>query len=461
MLPQNTVGVISLAPNSFEGYVLFSPLYSKFTYLIDKCGRQVHNWESQYNPGRSVYLLPNGDLLRAGIDENRTFKTGAGKIEIFNWENKLIWQYTLSNDKEVQHHDIYPMKNGNILALVWERISREEAIQAGRNPDLLGDEIWSEKIVEIKPKGKEDAEIVWVWRVWDHLVQDFDETKENYGTISRSPQLINLNYNASKDPDWLHFNSICYNPVLDQILISNRNFNELFIIDHSTNTKQAMKNQGGLRKRGGDLLFRWGNPAAYQMGNKRDQKLYYQHSAQWIENNSTDNGKIIVFNNGLGRTKSDSLYSSVEIIEPRFNIAGNYLLEPGKPYRPEAPYWTYTTPEKINFYSFNVSNAQRLPNGNTLICSGEKGYFFEVSKRKSILWTYINPVGATGIFKQGEIPFDNQVYRCTLYPLNFVAFKGKQLSAGKTIEFNPKNPTCDLDNEPNKKKVVFENEIAD
>ncbi len=460
-LAQNSVGFISQATGSMPGYVLFSPLYSKQTFLIDKCGRKVHAWESTYNPGRSVYLLPSGYLLRAGIDDNRFFKNGAGKIQIFDWDNTLLWEYAVSSETEIQHHDIYPMKNGNILALVWEKISREEAIENGRNPELLGDEIWSEKIVELKPKGNNDAEIVWVWRVWDHLVQDFDETKKNYGTVSINPQLINLNYKASKDPDWLHFNSVCYSPELDQVMISNRNFNEIVIVDHSTTTKEAATNQGGIRKRGGNLLYRWGNPAAYNMGNKRDQKLYYQHSAKWIDQDSPDKGKIIVFNNGLGRNKRDSVYSSVEIIEPRFNIAGNYLMDPGKPYRPESPYWTYTTPEKINFYSFNVSNAQRLQNGNTLICSGEKGHFFEIDKHKNIVWTYINPVGAPGVFKQGETPFDNQVYRCTLYPLNYPAFKGKELNASHPIEANPKSYSCELINASNRKKTIHVDVIVE
>ncbi len=440
---QNTVGLI-LEKNSFEGLVLFAPLNSKLTYLIDKCGRQLHTWESNYFPGRSVYLLPNGNLLRAGIDEKRAFSSGAGIIQIFNWKNELIWEYKISNEKEIQHHDIFPMKNGNVLALVWEKINREEAIENGRNPDLLGSELWVEKVVELKPKGNSDAEVVWVWRMWDHLVQDFDETKANYGTVSRNPQLFNLNYNASKDPDWLHFNSICYNAQLDQVMISNRNFNEIFIIDHSTSTEQAALNRQGLRKRGGDLLFRWGNPAAYNMGNKRDQKLYYQHSAAWIEYDSQNSGKIIVFNNGLGRKAPDSVYSSVEIISPRFNIAGNYLLEPGKPYGPEAPYWTYTTPEKINFYSFNVSSAQRLPNQSTLICSGEKGNFFEIDKRKNIVWNYINPVNLMGVFNQGDEPINNQVYRCTLYPLDFVAFSGKNLLPGNTIENGQSLCACEL-----------------
>jgi len=448
---QNTVGLL-MEQGSFEGYVLFAPLNSKQTYLIDKCGRQLHQWESAYYPCRSVYLLPNGHLLRAAIDEKRSFSSGAGIIQMFDWNNTLVWEYLLSNEKEIQHHDIYPMKNGNVLTLVWEKISREEAIANGRNPELLGEELWVEKIVELKPSGKNDAEIVWVWRIWDHLVQDFDETKSNYGTVSRSPQLFNLNYNASKDPDWLHFNSICYNVQLDQILISNRNFNEIFIIDHSTTTQQAAHNRQGIRKHGGDLLFRWGNPAAYNMGNKRDQKLYYQHSASWIEYDPQNVGKIIVFNNGLGRREPDSVYSSVEIIAPRFNIAGNYLLEPGKPYGPEAPYWTYTTPEKINFYSFNVSSAQRLPNQSTLICSGEKGYFFEIDKRKNIVWNYVNPVSLMGILKQGDMPINNQVYRCSLYPLNFSAFSGKSLVPGKQLESGQNLCACELKSDKNGRK---------
>jgi hypothetical protein len=77
-------------------------------------------------------------------------------------------------------------------------------------------------------------------------------------------------------------NSVSYNAKLDQILISVRSFNEFWIIDHSVTTKEAAGHTGGRSGKGGDLLYRWGNPSAYRAGKTSDQKLFAQHDAHWI-----------------------------------------------------------------------------------------------------------------------------------------------------------------------------------
>ena len=59
-------------------------------------------------------------------------------------------------------------------------------------------------------------------------------------------------------------------------------FSEFWIIDHGTTTAQAAGHTGGRRGRGGDLLYRWGNPRAYRAGTKADRKLFAQHNAHWI-----------------------------------------------------------------------------------------------------------------------------------------------------------------------------------
>src|SRR5262249_2956242 len=69
------------------------------------------------------------------------------------------------------------------------------------------------------------------------------------------------------------------------------------------------------------------------------------------------------------------------------------------------PVWSYTAPKKSDFYSFFISGAQRLPNGNTLICAGALGTFFEVTPEKEIVWKYKNPVkGGMGIGPGGGFP---------------------------------------------------------
>ena len=135
LIGQNqTVGLFQYDEGSYDGYTLFSP--NNNTYLIDNCGRLIHSWESTYNPGNSVYLLENGDLLRTCKISNSIFSGGGsgGRIERRDWNNNLLWSYDFSNTTYHQHHDIEPMPNGNILILCWEYKSLIDAILSGRDP---------------------------------------------------------------------------------------------------------------------------------------------------------------------------------------------------------------------------------------------------------------------------------------------------------------------------------------
>ena len=60
--------------------------------------------------------------------------------------------------------------------------------------------------------------------------------------------------------DWLHTNGIDYNAEYDLIVLSVPRMNELWVIDHSTTTEEALGSTGGRWGKGGDLLWRWGNP---------------------------------------------------------------------------------------------------------------------------------------------------------------------------------------------------------
>ncbi|MCC6369662.1 MAG: aryl-sulfate sulfotransferase [Bacteroidia bacterium] len=437
---QQTLGLLQNEPGAMDGYVLFAPLMSHNTYLIDKCGREVHEWKSNYRPGQSAYLLPDGNLLRCANDSNLAFVSSGGRIEKFDWNNNLIWSYAISTPTSCLHHDIYPMPNGNILAILWEKKTPEEAKAKGRKPELLGKSIWSERIIELKPKGKNMATIVWEWNVWDHLINDHDIRLPNYGEVATNPQLININYKASADEDWLHFNTVCYNAELNQVMISNRNFSEIYIVDHSTSMKQSATHSGGKYKKGGDLLYRWGNPAAYNCGTVNEQDLYLQHSPHWIAKGLSDAGKILIFNNGAERAPEP--YSVVEIIEPPIDKLGNYTVEKGKAFLPAKPSWTFRDSMPQIFYSKNVSNAQRLPNGNMLICEGANGKFFEINPEKRVVWKYVNPVSLKGSAEQGAMYIQNQVFRCMFYPSNYSGFKGKDLSPGKPLEINPVSMGC-------------------
>ena len=155
-------------------------------------------------------------------------------------------------------------------------------------------------------------QIVWQWDVWDHLVQEHDTSKENYGNISESQGKIDINYASETGGNsWMHMNAIDYNEELDQIIVSIPAYNEIWIIDHTTTTQQAATSSGGLSGKGGDLMYRWGNPNTYQKGDVVPQSLYFQHNVSWVDDFiSVSNpyyGKISVFNNPLRKFTSNSI----------------------------------------------------------------------------------------------------------------------------------------------------------
>jgi hypothetical protein len=430
---------------AFEGYTLFQTLFGTTTYLINMDGQVVHKWEMDTGAGFSTYFLDNGNLLRsasrtagmmggggmmggrggrgagaqgAGNERRQPGGIGVGgKIQKIKWDGSLDWEYIYTTDTEVPHHDIEPMPNGNILLICWDAKTAEESIAAGRNPAFQSGEQNPDCIVEIKPTGPNTAEVVWKWYAWDHLIQDFDPNKPNYGNVSEHPELININYTDSWDEsargagqgnrrggagggmgggmmgggpipvtDWTHFNAIDYNADLDLIIVSSYTISEIWVIDHSTTTEQAKGHTGGKHGKGGNLIYRYGNPAAYKQGTIKDKKFFSPHDIHWIEKGLPGEGHLLIFNNGPNRL--DGSYSSVEEFILPVDDNGHFKMN-GKVFADVKPVWQYMDPNnKTNFYAMNISGAQRLPNGNTLICEGSSGHFFEVTSDKEIVWEF-------------------------------------------------------------------------
>jgi hypothetical protein len=397
---------------AYNGYTLFSPEYSTKTLLINKKGDIVQTWNSTYIQGLGLLLLENGDLLRSMIPYNNpVFISGGmtGGVELFDWNGSKHWQYNYSNTQHCLHHNIEVLPNGHVLMVGWEYKSATQAIAAGRDPNSLPlGELWPDHIIEVEQTGPSEGTIVWEWHLWDHLIQEYDSTKENYGVVKDHPELLDINYgieDANKpSADWNHINSIDYNEQYDQILLNARFQHEIWVIDHSTTTQEAAGHVGGRSGKGGDILYRWGNPETYEAGNTSDRRLFGQHDAQWIPAGYPGEGHILVFNNGEGRPEGQ--YSSVEEFIPPVDENGSYYLAPGSAYGPKELVWNYTSENLFDFYAGYLSSTQRLMNGNTLICDGDHGIFFEVTNEKKMVWKYYNTI---------PTPLTNQVFKIICY----------------------------------------------
>jgi hypothetical protein len=345
--------------------------------------------------GCSVYLLEDGHLLRPYAPMWPTLVVGEAKgLEEYDWDGNLLWAVELQGAGIYSHHDIQPLPNGNILLIVTDVMTAEDAILNGRDPDLLTDNgLWIDSLREIQPVGDSGFEVVWEWHLTDHLVQDLDDTKANYGSVEGHPELLDINLGDSPSPDFTHANSVNYNESLDQVVITMRHTNELLIIDHSTTTAEAAAHTGGRYGKGGDFLYRWGNPLAYRAGALESQVLYDPHDAEWIPEGYPGAGNLLMFSNGSGRT--DALYSSVCEIVPPMNPDGTYVLEPGS-HQPALAVWEFVANPPESLYSSVMSGSQRLPDGNTLICSTEQNWLLEVTPAGEIVWEHTLEPGGIG-----------------------------------------------------------------
>ena len=481
-------GLIKKTDKTTPGYTLFSPYSGTVSYLIDKDGNIVHSWKGELSAALNGYLLENGHLIRVERDVDfPTFAAGgaAGRIREYDWEGNLVWDFEYANEKELIHHDIEVLPNGNVLAISYELITPEQAISAGKDPSKVGNAgIWPDKIIEIKPIKPFGGEIVWEWHMWDHLIQDFDSKKQNYGVIAENPRRIDINLNNDFDfppfsqeqidmmkkheiltsnftvdnltSDISHCNAVSYNPELDQIAISIKHFGELFIIDHSTTTEEAKGSTGGKWGHGGDLLYRWGNPENYGRGTKEDRTLFNQHEVRWVPQGYEGAGNLTMFNNDIinpNNKKPSVLGAMMESgsADPEISIAdiGNYsaVYEIAMPTSEEGVYtipesdkigpnttsWQYTAPDKYSLFSPIMSSAQRLKNGNTMITSGIDGRILEVTPEGQTVWEYRNqykydyklPDGS--VAQPGGSITQYGLNRSLHYDTDYEAFKGKDL----------------------------------
>jgi hypothetical protein len=449
--------------DAYNGYTLFAA--GGRTYLIDMEGYIVHTWPIGTNP----HLLSEGHILDASKDDPSGFE---GFKEV-DWDGNTVWEYVEARSNYAPHHDWVRIFNTTLnayttLYIANKSVTHEEAIAAGCDPadgPYGGSQM--DAIVEIDMSGT----VIWEWWFFDHVVQDIDSTKANYAgtgkTIADYPGKININMPGRPlRRDWLHCNSIDYNPDLGQIVVNSVQ-GEFYVIDHDgTFVKNNPAQSIALAAtETGDFLYRFGDPARYDQGDPPsiledwttsttgNKQIGASHHASWIAPGLPGAGHLLVFNNGqylFERTPQSYIFeinayrnasgqASSGYINPP--DAGYYWLESPKDTHKSKKLisnqvvWIYGSKSNQGFFSHIGSSAQRLPNGNSFICADTEGHFFEVTDQGDVVWEYVNPVTRDGIYEvmPDAIPMTNSVFRAFRYAADNPAFAGRTLVPQGTI----------------------------
>ncbi len=407
-------GIALNTPEALRGYALVENFSSN--YLVDNCGKVVHEWSNVSDTDLHAKLLPTGNLMY--IRNNTIYETrwdGSHEVVIQNFDNNLEFVY-----------EVIKLPNGNYLSL-GRRGLNFSGFQDLGYPTNLGNPSVVDVVIELD---KDSGEIVWEWNISDHVIQERDSTLPNYGKLSENPGKLNMD--AISDYDWEFYesfmiNGMDYNPELDQIALSVRKIGEVCLIDHSTTTEEAKGSTGGVHGKGGDIIYRWGNPQNYDQGTASDRTLYFQHNPNWILHGE-HKGKMICYNNRLSTPWPT--YSSAPIFDPVKDADGFYVKNENEAFMPILPELKYDQVSTgTEFYSGYTSAAKYLSNGTLMITEGVNGRIMEVDVDGSLLWEYI-------------VPDVGYVFRTEKYALDYPAFDGQNFVAGETIEFPPSSYDC-------------------
>ena len=480
---------------AYNGYNLFSPFRGKNTYLLDMHGNVVHYWpypEGWESPGaeaieKHARLLEDGTLLRGFVDRRVHGGMGGAIFRLEDWDGEVLWEHDEERPGYVPHHDFRMIWNPKLeertlMYVSSVEMSHEDVMALGADPSKR--ENYASRpdgIVEVDM----DGNVIWEWNISDHVVQDYDSSLKNYGVVAETYGKMDINFAAGVSGDWIHINGFDYNEVLDQVVINNSTHSEFYVVDHGATfvPGDAEESIELAASDEGDFVFRWGNPCVYDSGEcprsinegqgsvDGHQQVFRTHDIQWIRNKEITPfgsdlpgaGNFLVFDNGnrhLGERRSklveinpydgpmeDGVY--IREAEAGYTQVGGGMGASATVSNQIV--WTYASVLENSFYSLYISGAQRLPNGNTLSCSGAHGHFFEVTPDGDVVWEYINPVGdrtgkAFGIYKVMTDAVGrqfNSAFRCARYRPDYSGLEGRDLTPmGKITELFTEEPSA-------------------
>ncbi|MEL6832066.1 MAG: aryl-sulfate sulfotransferase [Bacteroidota bacterium] len=414
-------GILLNTEEAMPSYTLYESV--PWVYLVDNCGKLINSWNTgsiSFHPK----LLPNGHLV---------YISNRFTVRELDWDGSLVNEVSHDDLDLSIEYEVILLPNQNYLCVARRDFSQQEFLDLGFDYGTRGTPNVTDGVVELD---RETGDIIWEWNIRDHVIQQRDSTVGNYGILTEHPELLNLDGIGTFDWTWhesFMINSMDYNPQLDQITISVRKMSEIAIIDHSTTTEEAAGHTGGNSGKGGDILYRWGNPQNYGRGTVDDRQLFFQHNPNWITQGPYS-GYLTVYDNGLNRpgVSTADRYSSVPIIETPVDDQGNYPLVEGEAYGPALPTVRYSDIETgTRFYSSYTSGAEVLPNGNIFITEGVDGRLLEINPDGEVVWSY-------------TVPFVSYIYRTEKYPLDYPAFEGRDLTPTGTAPNTNSTYECDL-----------------
>ncbi|MEK9566865.1 MAG: aryl-sulfate sulfotransferase [Flavobacteriaceae bacterium] len=361
-IPQTTEEVALYIPKEIDPNPVFMiENGGTKAYLTSKTGERLQTWNFDSKLGNDIELLSDGSLIGLFKPDEVSFSFGGygGILRKMSPEGTTLWEYELNTESELLHHDFEILPNGNILILVWEGFQAEVAQNLGYDDE---GPMYLEKIIELNP---ETQKIEWEWRSVDHLIQDHAEDGLNFGEVAAHPKKIDLNYYPNDNGDLMHANGLYYDAEKDVIFLSVNFYSEVWVIPHQYDTETTATAAG-------DLLFRFGNPQAY--GSASPRLFYNNHHPTLVSLDPDTAGRFLIYMNG-------SLDEQSIVYE--FILPPNFDNDPEAWSSPEVS-WSFTDPA---LYFGKISGAYRLPNGNTLICEGDYGYW-EVTTAGKVVWKY-------------------------------------------------------------------------
>ncbi len=399
-------GTTIYAPDrAWNGYTVLSPLATPAVVVIDMNGNVVKRWEGYNNSAGGPARVFPGGIVVAASGARPPYQESLELIQR-DFDGKVVWQFSRNEQIKTregaavwsarQHHD-------------WQRESHpagyyspesSPAVEGGNTlilahanrmqPDVADVVLEDDRLIEVSWKG----DIVWEWLAGDHI----DEL--GFAPDARKAIRAARAFNKARGSfDWLHINSATYvgpNRWFDQgdmrfapnhVIISSREGSLLAIVG-----------------RDGKIVWRLGPDFSQSQELRTIRQIIGQHHAHIIPKGLPGAGNLLVFDNG-----GSSGYGFANPIAPEgtgaFARATSRVLEIN-PVTLDLV-WSYSNPR---FFSTNISGAQRLPNGNTLVTAGAGGRMFEVTTDGTIVWEYMYPQfsganAANAVYRAYRIPY--------------------------------------------------------